>query len=245
MKSLLPAALGSPAFVALLAACTDSLPHEERTLAAMPNLSAVVDVDVGVPADPFASSSAATGLGVSMDYPDAACYSLATTTHATIDGLAPEILVVGGMGSTSNGDPSSCTKPAIYTPLQAPRDVSTITVADHTATYEIRVARLFVNPAITIPTTLQPGPVVAKVDDPRAIASATVWWRGADGAQSWMKPADVSTHGALRFQIPSETHGPGTLGITLTIRDNDVACVGFASCKAIVRGGGAFAVTVE
>lgn len=245
MKSLLPATVGAPAFVAMLAACTDPLPREERPLAEMPTLSAVVDVDVGVPEDPFGPPNVSPGLSVYMDYAGATCYSLHATTRAHVDGIEPETLLVGGVESSSKDDETYCAKPAIYTPRQDPRDVSSIVVEDHTAAYEIRVGRLFVNPAITLPQPLRPGPVVARIDDPRAIASATVWWRSADGGQSWMKPVDTSTHGELRFAIPAETHGQGTLAITLTIRDNDVSCVGFASCKAIVRGGHAFAVAVE
>ena len=235
--------------LAILAAfsggCTDPLEREVRELAAMPNLDAVVDVDVGVPQDPFGLPSYSTGLSVFIDYAGDVCYSLHASATALVDGTTPETFMIGGLESSSKDDEVYCAKPAIYTARPAPRDTSTITVADDSAAYEIAVARLFVNPRITLAASLAPGPVVARVDDPRAIDSATVWWRTADGTQGWMKPVDVSTHGELRFSLPAETRGTGTLGITVTIRDNDVSCIGFASCKAIVRGGGAFAVTVE
>ncbi len=232
MKSLL-------AYVAALAACADP-PARDAKLVEIDQLTAIVDADVGVPQDPLGTPSIGTGVSVYIDYPGSACYSLATTT-ATVDGSEPDAFLAGGMDADA-----ACEKPAIYLDAPpTPRDVSTITLADDTATYSLTVARLFVNPTITLPTTLSVGPQVARIDDPRAIAAATVWWRSADGTQGWMKPVDASTHGELRFTIPTATSGRGTLGITITIRDNAVSCVGFASCKAIVRGGGAFDVTVQ
>jgi hypothetical protein len=230
MKSLVAA-------VAVLAACTDSVPREERHLEDMPQLAANIDVDVGVPADPFGTPNIATGLSVLIDYAADGCYALHSSASASVDGH--ELAII-------DGDDETCAKPSIYLDaLPAPRDISTIDLRDESATYSISVARLFVNPRITLATQLAPGAVVARVDDPRAIASATVWWRSADGKQSWMKPVDASTQGELRFVIPAGTSGQGTLGIAVTIRDNDVSCVGFASCKAIVRGGGAFVVDVQ
>src|SRR5688572_31729844 len=101
--------------VATLAACTEPLPREERQLADISELTAVVDTDVGVPQDPFGTPNIATGLSVLIDYANTdTCYSLHASATARVDGLEPDVFFTGGLESSSEDADSYCTKPAIF-----------------------------------------------------------------------------------------------------------------------------------
>lgn len=224
--------------VPLVAACAEPTGHEERDLADIDQLSAVVMADVGTPSDPIGFPVSMPAVSAFIDYPGDHCYALRAT--ATVDGSAPDMFIAGGY------DDPACTKPSLYVDeLPAPRDVSTITLSDASATMTIEVARLFVNPRLSVAPTLTAGAQVIRVDDPRAIDAATVWFRSANGRDSWMKAADPSIQGQLRFTVPPGSTGTGTLGVVVKIRDNAVTCIGWASCKAIVNGGASFAVTIQ
>src|SRR5687768_3816635 len=109
MKSLIPAALGAPAFVALLATgCVESMEGEERRLAELGELSAVVDVDVGVPQDPYGFPNYATGLSVFIDYPSSTCYSLDDSASAKIDDVDPDTFMTGGFETSSKDSSAYC-----------------------------------------------------------------------------------------------------------------------------------------
>jgi hypothetical protein len=221
----------------LVAACGPSLDHEARDLADIEDLSAVVMADVGTPSDPIGFPVALPALSAFIDYPGDDCYSLRAA--ATVDGSVPDTFIAGGFDD-------ACTKPSLYVDaVPAPRDVSTIVLADASATMTIEIARLFVNPRLSVATTLAAGAQIIRVDDPRAIDSATVWFRSDNGKDSWMIAADPSIQGQLRFVVPPRTTGTGTLGVVVKIRDNAVTCIGWASCKAIVSGGASFAVTIQ
>lgn len=79
------------AFVATLAlasACTEGVPSEPRELAEMPQLSAVVDVDI-------TPDSPSPGLRAFMDYPGDVCYTL-DDARALVDNAEPEQFEPGG-----------------------------------------------------------------------------------------------------------------------------------------------------
>jgi hypothetical protein len=220
----------------LVTACADPTGHEMRDLADIDSLSAVVMADVGTPSDPIGFPIEQPALSAFIDYPGDDCYALRAI--ATVDDREPDEFVAGGFDG-------ACTKPSLYVDaLPEPRDISTIALSDASGTMTIEVARLFANPQLSVATTLSPGPQVILVDDPRAIDSATVWFRSDNDKDSWMIAADPSIQGQLRFTIPPRASGSGTLGVVVKIRDNAVTCVGWASCKAIVNGGASFAVTI-
>jgi hypothetical protein len=207
--------------VPLLAACADLPPRDERDLAAV-KISAVVTVHLAE-TPVFTTELVYDG-----------CYSL--HVMATVDDVAVDL----------EEPEDDCAKAMLHVDERpAPRDISTITLADASATKSIEVARLFVNPRLTVSPAMTAGPQIIGVEDPRAIDSAMVWFRSADNRTSWIKPADPSTQGQLRFTVPPGVTGQGTLGVELTIKDNAVTCLGWASCKASVNGGEVFTVTVQ
>jgi hypothetical protein len=228
---------------ALLAGC-DGLDH--RRLTDLGAVTAEVNVDLGAPWG-TSSSDVHPGMQVSLEYTEPGCLSLEDDAEGSLDGRHAEYSEIGGIseGEVHGHFESYCVQPAFYFErLPEARDVSTIVVADGSAHFSIEVPRLLVNPTITLGELQRGSTAVARVEDPRPIASTRVWY--SDDANQFYWPVDPTIVGnEVHFPVPSTARGTGTLGIVVTFDDHELTCAGFASCEVSVQGGASFVRTIQ
>jgi len=223
---------------------------EARDLAELSQLTAVVEVDVGVPDDQGSNNFLRGGMDLTLEDPTAGCFAVHGSARLSLDGVEAGYVVRGGSYSdTVHGSvESGCESPSFLVHERpAPRDVSTIRLADDSATLTIAIEDFLVNPAMVVPGPVRSSqPAVIKVFDSRPLARARVWWRAdvVTGTNQWtVNEADVSTPGEIRFAVPAYT-GKGTLQIQVAITQHQLECRGFAACDVTVHGGASVPLTI-
>lgn len=143
-------------------------------------------------------------------------------------------------GGDGHDNSPSCTEPAFYFDrLPEPRDVSTLEVADGSASFSVDVPRLLGNPAITLGELQRGSIAVARVEDPRPMSAVRVWFQSSyEEPMPVYWPVDATVVGdEIRFPVPSTARGSGTLGINISYKEHDLTCTGFASCEVNVQAG--------
>ncbi|HEY5925001.1 MAG TPA: hypothetical protein VIV11_25140, partial [Kofleriaceae bacterium] len=202
----------------------------------------------GVPEIPNWSDNYGTGMTFDLTYSAAGCFSL-DEPQVALDDREPEYVVIGGFESYEvHGETESgCVTPSFYLEaLPAPKPLSVITLADHSTDVSLAVDRLLVNPQLDIGVLARGEMATVRVLDDRAIARATVWWRGEledPNRNDWQVEATIAD-AEIRFMVPTFARGTGTLGVELAIEAHQVDCVGFARCEVVTRGGASFERTI-
>jgi hypothetical protein len=234
------------AATALLSGC---LFDTGTSLADLPQLSASVDVDVGVPDDPGSGNYLRNTMDVVLEDPSVGCFTISSSASLELDGVEADYVVRGGPyeddvhGHTETG----CDSPSfLVNYLPSPRDVSVLTLADGSETRRITIEDFLVNPQMSITSARSSSMATIRVADARTLASARVWWRAdlVDGSNQWsISEADVGTPGEIHFMVPAYA-GRGTLMVAVTITDHAMDCSDFAACEVTVHGGAALPLTI-
>ena len=224
---------------------------DARSLADLPQLTAHVEVDVGVPDDYGSQNYLRGSMGLDLSDPTDDCFAVENSASLSLDGVEADYVTRGGSyeddvhGHTETG----CETPSFivnYPP--PPRPLSSIRVEDSSATKRIAIEDFLVNPTITVSGAVRSSmPAVLRVVDSRPLASARVWWR-ADVVNTYMdqwtvEAANVSTPGEIRFTVPSYS-GRGTLMVSVVITEHMHDCSDFAACEITVYGGASLLQTM-